>query len=673
MAAALAAGCAAADELAPNLLVWQYNANTLSRKQYLKDVDFIRTNTLVDVLSVATVDHVNPEDPEFCRDFAEMVRYARSKGLRTILRCQHGLKGFFNASVDGADEGTYILENQDEAQGIAYEEEAVLDKDGFASVTFNAKWGRNKVRPLRNEIVAVWCFDKASDGFYRKGSLVDLTDRARPVARTSRMQTVEIDAGAAFAGKTVYVLTAQYFNSYDLFGGAMARYQMRIADSLKDAPLSGLYFDEFGWMHLDITGIERGKDAPWRGRFYSAAQAKWWRENRGTDLARLLFDMRYAPEGDASVRIRAINDYMDVLSRQPTEVEREVAAHERMLWGDDVLLACHSTFHNYLGADEVWHSGCNWWEVPRDYGFTDVGVDKPSQMGVLYGAKKPFLEHMFFSPKAEDYYENILDLLPRNTREYHHAYNDDVWGKSWKGDDPAFLANIRKFDAVAARLSPFQAKSLPRIDILVVFGMPGLFNWYPDATARNKWDIDGSLRIGEKATELWNLGYRTALVPDRMIENGQLVLKDGKFVYNGHAFDRCIFLYPKYSRRAVYDFLNAAADAKMPLAVVGRADIDFEAKPVAFRGTRYATWSPKIAEDLGATKSAIPGGSVAADGSFTLVSRGILDGRPTEFDFTVDGVRYTGRHTGVLCYRKGDPTSFSTPGSELFADGVRIP
>ena len=126
---ALAAEVGAAEPPVP--MVWQYNGNTLSRKQYLKDVDFIKANTLVDVLAVATVDHVNPEDPEFCREFAEMVRYARSKGIRTILRCQPGFKGFFNASVDGADEGTYILENQDEAQGIAYEEEVTLDKDGF--------------------------------------------------------------------------------------------------------------------------------------------------------------------------------------------------------------------------------------------------------------------------------------------------------------------------------------------------------------------------------------------------------------------------------------------------------------------------------------------------------------------------------------------------------------
>ena len=43
----------------------------------------------------------------------------------------------------------------------------------------------------------------------------------------------------------------------------------------------------------------------------------------------------------------------------------------------------------------------------------------------------------------------------------------------------------------------------------------------------------------------------------------------------------------------MYDFLNAASDAKMPLAVVGRADIDFEAQPASFRGLHYAVWSPK--------------------------------------------------------------------------------
>ena len=41
------------------------------------------------------------------------------------------------------------------------------------------------------------------------------------------------------------------------------------------------------------------------------------------------------------------------------------------------------------------------------------------------------------------------------------------------------------------------------------------------------------------------------------------------------------------------------------------------------------------------------------DGSFALVSRGILDGKPVEFDFTVDSVHYRGSHAGMLAVRNG--------------------
>ena len=149
----LAAGNACATPPVP--MVWQFNAETLSRKQYLKDIDFIKANTLVDLLAVAPVDHVNPEDPDQFHDaFKEMVEYAKSKGIRVVLRQQPNMKGFFNASVDGGDAGTYVIEDQSEAQGIAYESEATLDAEGFASVTETAKWGRNKIRPLRDDALS---------------------------------------------------------------------------------------------------------------------------------------------------------------------------------------------------------------------------------------------------------------------------------------------------------------------------------------------------------------------------------------------------------------------------------------------------------------------------------------------------------------------------------------
>ena len=86
----------------------------------------------------------------------------------------------------------------------------------------------------------------------------------------------------------------------------------------------------------------------------------------------------------------------------------------------------------------------------------------------------------------------------------------------------------------------------------------------------------------------------------------------------------------------------------------------------------------KIAETLEADREAIYAANATdvaaaqANGlSPAMVDRLTLT--DARFKSMVDGVRYTGRHTGVLCYRKGDQTSFSTPGSELFADGVRIP
>lgn len=649
----------------PVPMVWQFNAGSLTRRQYLKDIDFISRNTLTDVLAVAPVGQVNPEDPDQFHDaFKELVEYARTKGIRVILRHEPHTKGFFNAGVDGGDGGTYIMENQDEAQGIAYESEVRLDASGFATVTENAKWGRNKLRPLRNELLAVYAFDRTKDGFYRPGSLVDITARTRVAARTSTMQTLEIDAGNDFAGKTAYVLTAQYFNAYDHFGDADFRFQKRIMNSLGDVPLAGLYMDELGYMSLNTSGISSGKASPWRGRFYSKAQADWWTENRRIDLKRLLFDMRYAPEGDDSVRIRAINAYMDVMRRRPCETERLIVEHQKQLWGNDVFLACHSTFHNRLDGDEVWHTGCDWWDVPREFGFTDEHIDYPTRMGVLLGAKKPFLLHMFYSKSADDYYNQIVGLLPFNGREFHHSYNDDVWGKGFKGNDLPFLENIRRLDAAAKTLNDFQTKSFPRIDLLIVFGTAAQFNWYPDEAARNRWDIDGSLHIQDHAQSFWTAGYRCALVPDTKIEDGVLTFEDGTFVYNGHRIRHCIYLYPKYAKKTVYAFLNSAADAGASLAVVGRAVVDFDADKAEFHGRHYAGCVTSIAADLGVPKSAIPGGCVYEDGSFVLASRGIIDGKPTNFDFKVGGIRYTGRHTGLLAYRKGD-SIIATPEYEL--------
>ena len=86
-------------------------------------------------------------------------------------------------------------------------------------------------------------------------------------------------------------------------------------------------------------------------------------ERLDTDIDRLLFDMRYAPSDDDSVRIRAINTYFRELRKPPAENERLVYEHAKKLFGDDIYFGTHATFHNELDNDEIWHTGCCWWDA----------------------------------------------------------------------------------------------------------------------------------------------------------------------------------------------------------------------------------------------------------------------------------------------------------------------
>ena len=165
-------------------------------------------------------------------------------------------------------------------------------------------------------------------------------------------------------------------------------------------------------------------------------------------------------------------------------------------------------------------------------------------------------------------------------------------------------------------------------------------------------------------------------MPDRLIEEGRITFENGRFmVHPGKAyaskepdapvaFDKCVFLYPRYAKKKTWAFLNGAAANGANLAVVGPADRDFDNDPASFKGRHFAEWSLDILSALGCAKSAIPGGAVYDDGSFALVSRGILDGKPVKFDFTVDGARYLGSHTGMLAVR-GGKVSVATDGWKM--------
>ena len=656
----------------PKPLLWIFESYSLTNKKYIDELDFIKANMSVNHIAISPRNGVSLNNLQQCHQLIkEITEYAHKIGLEISLHLVP-YSGFYNAvfltgnhpAIDQAE--LFPIDNPQKAEAIVNDIELTADENGFASGTHKAVWGRKKIMPIFSEILKAYSFEKTEDGFYKEGTLQEVTDRILITNSRTNLMDFEIDLGKQNAGKNIFVMVAQYYNytavsdTWDVLKG--------LIDAYSDIDLDGIQLDEYGYMFLNTNSIANGDEPPFRGRIYSKGMNKYYSDNLNIDLANLMFEMRYAPENNEKIRIKAINTYFEQLRYFPLEIEKKAYSYAKQVFGDDIYISCHNTFHNDLDNDEIWRTACNWWDIPRDYGHTDENITFPVRWGMMLAAKNPLMFDMYYSSNGETHFDHMIEAAPYNCREFHHAFDDFYWGNSFT--EPEFLKKIRTLDDTIATLDKFQTE-YPKMDLLVIFGAAAQNNWYPDYEARNLFDIDGSLKILEKCNELWNLGYRCALAPDYAIEDGRILLNGDKICFNGYEFSHCIFLYPKYAKKGTYDFLNQADMQGLKLAVVGKSGIDFEGNAAVLTAPHFEKFSLEIAEKIGCVKSAIKDGCIYTDGSFSLVNKGLIDGGMAEFDFEINGKHYNGKHTGLLAYRE-NMFAFSTSGSELFVDGVRI-
>ena len=659
----------------PNGLLWYFDSDSLRHKRYLKDLDFIKEHTECNYVMLRGEAGLNFMNAQQCHPiFRELVEHAHEIGLKVMLHiCPSN--GFLNTPPN-APAGTakeivqaqvFPIWDPENSEAITRDYEMIADENGYAEFKHELMWSRDKLASIFNKVLKVYAFEKTAEGFYKANSLQDVTSGINIVDSRTGELTAEIYAGKENAGKTLFAIVAQHVN-YCGSGKAQWKEVKQVLDTYSDIPFDGVGLDEFGMSFLNSSGIASGTVPPFRGRRYSKGMNAYFAEELNIDLPKLLFDMRYAPEGKQEVRIKAINRYFDELRKFPLYTEIETEKYARKLFGDDMYMGVHNTFHNRLDNDEVWSTGCNWWDLPREFGHTDEDITFPVKMGVMLSAKRPIMIETYYTSVKEHTYNHIIECAPFGCRQFHHAYGDYTWGQSFTEID--FLDNVQKLDKKVAHLNGFQSQ-YPRLDLLIIYGNGAQNNWYPDYEARNVYDINGKMEINEKCDQIWNAGYRSALVPDYTITDGRTVIDGDKVSFNGHTFTHVLFLYPRYAKKEVYQFLNDAHKNHIPVAVVGECDMDFDAKQAHLNAPHYDDFSLGILENMNCPKSAIEGGCIYTDGSFSLVSHGILTGEATHFEFEIDGDIYSGEHTGVLAYRNGED-AFATKGSKLYKNGIEI-
>ncbi|MBS1653907.1 MAG: hypothetical protein JSU05_03605 [Bacteroidetes bacterium] len=572
--------------------------------------------------------------------FKGLVQYAHQKGLKIGLQ------------IWKPENGT-LEENTDR---LIQEEEVVLDNQGRSDYHVVAKGARIMSELFKSELFRIYAFRKTAAGFYDPATLKDITSLATSKADTNTV-SVTINASASLKGYTAYILTQHYYHSCSNFSSQSVTLINNAFSAYADIPFDGVGLDEYKNLRIARQPVLVTTHDTFRERLYSVGMAKKMKASTGFEMDKLLFNMRYAPSGKPEVRMRAINEYMNLLRTGTLAVEAAVYDLGKKLFGPHTFIGLHDTFHNNLDMDEVWQTGISWWNIKRDYGHTDEETATPIQVGIGMSYPMNAMYNMYYNKSLERIWTKALYDLRFGIRTHYHAANDiQGWGVSI--DAPETLQKINPVENAARLLNRFNPR-FPAVKLLVVYGMESLCNWYPDTTARGLYDINSRLNMDKKSEELWKAGYLNASIPVDEIEDGRLKMNsEGKPVLNGYVFDAILFIAPQYSKPVTFKFLQSYVNKGGKLLIdgdvtndfygnnSGKAWLDIKAKAVGFN---YSL--PNI-EKLGIHKNDLADGVANGNGEYTFTSiESLQSNTPATFSFTDHGNNFTGTYKGLAAIK----------------------
>ncbi len=646
----------------PQIGYWFISPNLLVNEKYLPNVDSIAKKCKYTMLFLTAREGANFYDFPLMRPiFSKLVAAAHKNGLKIGLQLW----------------GNYKDKKLEGAQRLIIENEVSLDKAGAASLTVTAKYIRFEDRLLKSDLFKVYAFKKTGEGFYDPSTFTDITAKCETVLPDKKTVQVKIIAGESLAGMTACVMTQEYCSQSSNWDDVEINGFIEAMKVYSDIPFDGFSLDEYGNKFVERI-MDKESPNPFRGRWYSRAMAAAYQQKTGQSLEKTLFDGRYAPKGKPEVRIKAINTYMEFMREGALRVEDAVNKASREIFGQQIFNGIHDTYHNSLVNDEIWANGIAWWRSPRLYGQTDEKLPTPTQMGVAMAHTKNAMYNQYYDAVLSPVVVKALHDLRYGIRTHYHALNDKR-PLRFDLEFPEAIDTINRIENCARLLNRFNPK-LPAIKLLVIFGMEGLSNWYPEYSLRGVYDINDKMGVEEKAVAIWKAGYLNAVVPSDLIVNKTLFInKQGKPEMNGHVFDAVLYLNPQYAREPVLQFLETYQQSGGKLMIEGKANRDFAGNLIEKRlQTLYqkATvngFSIDKLPMLGIAKNYLEDGCKNEDGSYVFTDLPSLRSRiPAHFAIK-EGDTYTGSYTGlavILADKKNGLQKFAAAGcTELAKNG----
>lgn len=397
----------------------------------------------------------------------------------------------------------------------------------------------------------------------------------RTVANSTFKLVVEAEGLAA--GETLVAFGEFRLFSCDVYSERLLPFTRELMARYKSYGADGAMRDEWGFPSPSEDGFRDGR-AFWYSPGYAAAYAK----RTGRNLVDDFIVMAFPSAGDDALRRRLAGEYMYLNFLRNAEIEEDMYATSKRLWGADCYVTKHPTWYAQLEYHNIWHDGIDWWRARRDWAQSDETVPRCALLGMMRKFGGPNWMNEWYAGSPESYNINLWKYAVAGARMVVHPLFDPQPFKKFP-DNPV-RANLYYHEPI---LTPAFIRAQGRIRLLnlmtrgqvvsqaaVVFGHKRAINftdektWLPgesDLGIKNWRTIDWG---GGLAADFWKAGYFADLFPSDELGYGTFVVDgDGYLRVGSQAYPALVLTHLDTDDVAAFEKLTSGKALKTKVFV----------------------------------------------------------------------------------------------------------
>jgi hypothetical protein len=388
----------------------------------------------------------------------------------------------------------------------------------------------------------------------------------------------------------VFAIAVSWFDFNDVFSKENDDFFYDLLKYYSTIPLEGIALDEMGYPWHVSFDFSPSTYSVWNNSpYFSWSMQEKYTKQYGRDLLLDYLNRYIGSSDDSKEQIKSINYYFEFIRSEIVRVETFFYDSVKGLFGENSFVGVHPTWYaieETQNTPEVWKNGINWWEVPRDYGFTDEIMIYPVRLALAHKANSNIFYNMWYS-EATLCIDTFISEIYRNVRyggrtiSLSYECINEI-GIVMQLKDPGLLEKVSEAEDAISLINSFQ-KSSAASDILVIMGIPAACNFLVNKDGKGEWNAHKNRFKDsfEIARNIWESGYNCDLVGSYEIDNGNVYVNESDcIIYGNQNYNYVIIVNPEFCKSSILSFIERIRLTDKGITVIGDMKYDFDGNDV---------------------------------------------------------------------------------------------